>query len=100
MDIYDEQIARLRNKSKYAILDEWVQAKGMFKMVGDGRHQEGCITLIKLGKYYAYTHGVVNDKLTEAIRNDDRLPKYGTDITHDHLPVFAEWHRIIDLLTA
>jgi len=41
--------------------------------------------------YHAYT-----DDLTERIRADERIPDDPDRITVAHLPVFAEWQRILD----
>jgi len=50
----------------------------------------GCLTMIKGGRYPAYT-----EKLTAEIRADDRIPETGM-VTVESLPIFAEWQRRID----
>lgn len=51
----------------------------------------GCLTQIRSGKLPAAT-----PELTVAILADDRIPKDISDVTLDHLPVFAEWQRRAD----
>lgn len=52
----------------------------------------GCLSMICGNDYHAWT-----DELTEEIRGDDRIPKTGSDVRVEHLPVFAEWQRRLDL---
>ncbi len=53
----------------------------------------GCLTMIRGDDMIAWT-----DELTVAIRNDERIPEYSDEITVDHLPVFAQWQRRLDLV--
>jgi len=50
--------------------------------------------MIRGGEYCAWTA-----ELTALIRADNRLPGCGdfSEITVDHLPIFAGWQRRIDL---
>lgn len=53
----------------------------------------GCLTQVKCHYKDAETK-----ELTTAIRADERLPNDGDDITHEMLPVFAEWQRRMDVM--
>ncbi len=58
----------------------------------DGQ-QCGCLTQIAAGgRYVAWT-----DALTEAIRADRRIPVAPHLINPEHLPVFADWQRRIEI---
>jgi hypothetical protein len=52
----------------------------------------GCLTEVRRGNWSAETA-----ELTNAIRADIRLPRSGATITVEHLPVFAEWQRRLDV---
>ncbi len=52
----------------------------------------GCITQVRAGERSAYT-----EKLQDEIRKDARIPISGESIELEHLPVFAEWQRKIDV---
>ena len=53
----------------------------------------GCLTMIRGGggRWIAAT-----PELDLAIRQDERIPMDGAEITPDHLPIFAGWQRRID----
>ena len=57
----------------------------------------GCLTMIRL---YRNTQdpnvSAFGPEITQAIRDDERLPDRPADITVEHLPVFAEWQRRLD----
>ncbi len=71
----------------------------------DGR-KCGCLTTIRNAGKVPYIDGggsphkmpalAWTDDLTERIQADERLPKLPTEITVQHLPIFAEWQRRID----
>ena len=52
----------------------------------------GCLTMIR------DSPGIVaeTEELTNAIRQDERIPTSWHDITVEHLPTFAEWQRRLD----
>ena len=105
---YDEQIKYLtENPDK--IREHWENAEGIFKIVskngkffGGAGHLAGCLTMIR-GKsclfHKAYVNGKPDEKLTEQIREDERIPENVDDITVENLYIFKEWHEKIDLLS-
>jgi hypothetical protein len=101
-DIYDQQIKEL-TKRPDLIENHWVDAKGLFKIIGqepdnDNTLGSGCLTMIRNNtRCGAYIKGVRDEELTEQIRKDKRIPKH-SQIKIKDLPVFAEWQRKIDLL--
>lgn len=98
MDKYDKQIARL-TKQPEIILSEWTRGQDLFKVVGDITDlYSGCLTMIRGSNFHrkAYVKGIIDEKLTEEIRADERLPKSGRNVRLTHLPIFAEWQRRID----
>lgn len=99
MDKYDEQIAYLTEHPE-KIYDSWGSCDGLFEYASTDRSVRrrpdgkvcGCLTMIRMiDHYHAYT-----DDLTERIRADERIPDDPDRITVAHLPVFAEWQRILD----
>ncbi len=90
MDKYDEQIARITSAPD-SLKSEWFSGEDLFQMAGDGR-QTGCLTMIRKEKRWTSE----TPELTEAIRNDNRIPADADDITLADLPVFAEWQRRLD----
>lgn len=58
----------------------------------------GCVVEIRNGKLLRNGHPAYawTDDLTQRIKADDRLPRVSEDIEPEHLPIFAEWQRIID----
>jgi hypothetical protein len=100
-DKYDQQIDKLLNAPnvKRAIQNDWEHAIGLFqfatptgKVEYDDALASGCLTMIRRST----TNIAYTQKLTEAIRADERLPKNWGDIEPHHLPVFAEWQRRLD----
>lgn len=102
LDKYDEAVEYLTQYPEI-ILGTWKhphERKGgcLFKWVTPSGHAEedkdgnlcGCPAMIR-GGYVAITK-----ELTNAIRNDTRLPNCGSKVTVEHLPIFAEWQRRID----
>lgn len=87
-----------------SIRRHWEGARPLFAFVGPWSHEySGCLTLIRDNPNMckAVIKGVIDEKLTEEIASDDRIPTSVADITVEHLPVFAEWqNRIIDLQNA
>lgn len=102
---YDVQIASL-TKNPALIERQWSEAEGLFKCIGGMAHPEaGCLTMIRNsqdGKHWlgrmAVINGVVDDKLTQEIREDERIPTKCADIKVEHLPIFKEWQERIDKL--
>ena len=123
MDVYDKSIERLmefaeneyyEGNFKAAVSEAWevpelnVHHGGLlFRAVSpsggtldkrpDG-NDCGCLVEVRNGALlcngrpaYAWT-----DDLTLRIKADERLPKVAEDIEPEHLPIFAEWQRIID----
>ena len=105
-DKYDEAIAYLTEHPEeiyrawhtcgthpHGCLFEFCSPDGSNNKRADGE-KCGCLTMVRgLSKIggVAWT-----DALTEEIRTDERLPKSGSEITVEHLPVFAEWQRRLD----
>lgn len=58
----------------------------------DGKYC-GCLTQIRIGAGEGWT-----DELTTEIRADERIPKNSGDITREHIPVFQEWQRKLDVV--
>lgn len=52
----------------------------------------GCPLMVRGGMYDAET-----PELTEAIRNDERIPKDTSDLRIETLPALAEWQRKLDI---
>lgn len=100
---YDAQINRL-TKEPRLIPHEWGIGRGLFNFASDSNaatHTDcGCITMIRTGKYRAYTNGRPDEALTAEIAADVRIPKDAADITPEHLPVFKEWQERLDVLRA
>lgn len=108
MDKYDIAIEELK-KNPAEIVNAWDFPKThpagcLFKKIGEGWDMElrarcGCLTQIKANiDYYAINHDKVDEEITKQIMADERIPASVSDITIDHLPVFAEWQRKIDKL--
>lgn len=100
MDKYDKQIARLKNDPNN-IYDEWREGEGLFKIIGDlnQAHNCGCLIQIRRDTFFkARVNNRVNYKLTDAIRNDKRIPCDPHNINKNNLRVFAYWQRKIDKL--
>lgn len=53
----------------------------------------GCITMIRGSNFYV----AATPELTAEIRSDERIPKNADLIRVEHLPVFAEWQRKLDI---
>lgn len=110
-DIYDEEIERL-TKDPDEIGRSWGHVDPLFKYADGGGPDDpllydektgrssGCLTMIRsnLQDNGAFIKGRLDLALTAEIAADERLPKCSTDITLEHLPVFAEWQRRIDAL--
>jgi hypothetical protein len=109
-DIYDNEIQLLTNEP-ILIYDSWGFGDPLFRFIGSrgDTHQlddntyndihAGCLTQIRKNKYKgAFINGKYEEELTNEIRNDERIPTEGASITVEHLPVFAEWQRRIDIL--
>jgi len=103
MDKYDKAIAYLEgcNGSFESEVDRaWSTpfdhpAGCLFSIVAKdyyGKHDTGCLTMIRRTEDFR----AETDELTEAIRTDERIPTSAMDITHESLPVFAEWQRRLD----
>lgn len=103
MDKYDEAVEYLRENPEL-IYDRWnypMREHGvLFGYVSPKRDEMypdpgskicGCLTQVK-----AHVHDAYTATLTEAIRQDARIPEDAADLTEDHLEVFAEWQRRID----
>lgn len=100
-DAYDKMVEWLRERPE-KISNQWLnpftsEAGALFSFCTTTRNDVigngvccGCLTQVRNGQH------AETQRLTEAIRSDDRLPMHGTKITVDHLPVFAEWQRLID----
>jgi hypothetical protein len=68
-----------------------VTPSGMYECRTDDKTC-GCLTMIRFcNSYVAHT-----DRLTRFIRDDNRIPQGGSEVTVDHLPIFAGWQRRID----
>ena len=96
MDKYDRAIKHL-TENPDEIFKAWGSpemhvAGCLFQFCGDSRHDDiGCLTMVRGGAFAA------TEELTKAIRADDRIPEDETLIGVEHLPVFAEWQRRLDL---
>ena len=62
----------------------------LFENCGEGA--TGCLTQISVD----YGLVAATPEMTKAIREDDRIPRHGSWIAVEDLPVFAEWRRRID----
>lgn len=108
MDIYDKEVERITDKCKWLskksqneiLQEEWNQWTLLFgpcgrsKLIIKNNHfiaEVGCLTMVKSG-----THDAQTKELTEKIRSDDRIPKKPSQLTVEHLPVFAEYRRYIN----
>lgn len=98
MNKYDEQIVKL-TANPGQIASEWSFAIGLFKMVGN-KGAAGCLTMIRTDPegWKALINNKIDEKLTQEIANDERIPKDSSDITIESLPVFKEWQEKIDAL--
>jgi len=109
MDKYDKAVQYLTEHPE-AIYDAWDTATAstslqqypiascLFRAITpDGESYQpgnsccGCLTQVKYEDYRAFS-----GKLTQEIRADDRIPE-PEDITLEHLPIFAEWQRRVDV---
>lgn len=98
LDKYDRAIAHL-TKHPDQISSTWVspdeyEAGCLFEFLSpDYRSGKdwGCPTLVKHGGFIALT-----DEITEAIRNDPRIPGDHSKITIESLEAFAEYQRMAD----
>lgn len=104
---YNDQVEHLKQHPE-DILPHWNSARGIFKIVGARMHEDGrtidanlsgggCLTMIKIGAN-AVIDGIINEVLTEKIREDDRIPSSPSRITTDHLEVFKEYQEYADSL--
>jgi hypothetical protein len=105
-DAYDEAVAYLK-EHRDEIFGAWRDgfvteelnphhAHILFRPCGHRRWNAdgqlcGCLTQVKNGMGVAAT-----PELTEAIRLDQKVPEYGTQIRAHHLEAFADWQRRID----
>lgn len=102
---YDAQIARL-NEQPEKIEREWFDGIGLFRVMGRDRDATnivndgptcGCLTQIRFSKdKAAFVNGSPDKDLTQAIREDKRLPIHVSNITPAHLTVFKEWQQFMD----
>lgn len=104
-DKYDEAVEYLTEHPE-EILQAWYLPSGapepdhighcLFGIVAThesiGSHC-GCLTQIAACGHYPEAE---TPELTKAIRADMRIPKKGSLVTVEDLPVFAEWQRRID----
>lgn len=101
MNNYDEQVKRLTERPD-RIHGEWSSNKGMFKFIepkGSATTKlGGCLTLIRQGTHFAMPFGEVDKEFTDMIKEDQRLPRLGSEITPAHFPYFIEWLNILDPL--
>lgn len=88
-DKYDRAVEYLTQYPEN-ISGAWGAGITLFQYCGDGQYF-GCLTEVKSLCFPAET-----EKLTKAIRLDNRIPKKGCDIKPEHLHVFAEWQRRLD----
>ena len=102
-DKYDVAVEYLR-KHPERILNAWgahqiFEGGCLFQHAtpsgGRNTNRCGCPTTIRHPQLRKEVSG--RPGLTEEIRNDDRLPSQSVDITVEHLPVFAEWQRRLDV---
>lgn len=105
---YESQIKKL-TEDPSLIYDEWMGAKGIFKLMGSWlEFYVGCPTMIRTNdenkecgfQYYAFIGGFPHHEFTEQLSKDTRLPKDSLDITVEHLPIFAEWQEKYDELVS
>lgn len=100
-DIYDKAVKFLTEHPE-EIYDAWARVEDhvagcLFGAVDKDplnykpRGACGCLTQVKSGRIRA-----CNSELTNRIRSDDRIPNTGEHITVKHLPIFAEWQRVLD----
>lgn len=103
MDKYDAQISELTKDDKNfkALLrSHWITGYGIFEFVNkDGRCLPncGCLTMIRIGRGFAFDKDdKIDEAMTKAIMDDDRIPSSHELITQESLFVFAEWQRRLD----
>jgi len=94
MDQYDQHIAHLLTLTPAQVEDEWNNWRGIFKSTGNGPSYCGCLTTVRRNEGWGSNAETLS--LTQRIRADERIPLRPCDITPEHYPIFAEWHRIID----
>ncbi len=106
MDRYDRDAAYLTDNPE-KIKEAWqfpTSKKGGSLFVKAARNIDqltigdswcGCLTQIRIGGPIGYVAETL--ELTEAIHADTRLPDDVDAITIEHLPVFAEWQRRLDM---
>lgn len=99
MDKYDEAIEYLTTNPE-EIENKWHNPSTMHGCLfqfatptGHAKGASGCLTLIRRDHDLRV---LGRPDLTEAIRNDTRIPILSGDIRVEHLPVFAEWQRRLD----
>lgn len=98
-DVYDAEVERLmanpgdipRSWRHFEPLFEFCIPRGV-PSSHNGKCY-GCLTMVRGGSGVAWT-----DELTAAIVADERLPRCDEDIRPEHLTVFAEWQRKLDVL--
>lgn len=96
-DIYEEEIRNLTDNPE-GIFRRWCNGTGLFKKIGNQSYG-GCLTQIRAyDTMGAYINGKWNQELTDRIKADERIPKDPEQIELKHLPVFAEWQRLVDKL--
>lgn len=100
-DVYDREIAFL-TEHPHQIAIHWINQSPLFQMACHpelmlGQHRFGCLSMIRddddmeVNPYVAQTK-----ELTREIKEDYRIPPSSSDITVEHLPIFAEWQRRLD----
>jgi hypothetical protein len=102
-DKYDEAIAYL-TANPWAIRNAWLNGYGdglypgscLFAAAGPRGPSTACscLTIIR-GNSDAIA---ATWQLSHTIRHDERLPKDSSEITVEHLPIFAEYQRRIDAM--
>lgn len=112
MSIYDEEIKTLTKDFEsgefYAFVNAWSRCTPLFSFCTKSRKYQyipekgiegGCLTMIRSGLAEGVINpdGSVNEKLTEEIKKDKRIPKDPYLITPKDLPVFKEWQERLDV---
>ena len=97
--MYDAQIALLTNYPSL-IKKHWVQAIGLFRMVGHEakRYNDdcGCPSMIRGGRWFAMDRDGIDTELTERIKKDKRIPGSSKGINVKNLIAFKEIQELAD----
>ncbi len=108
LDVYNLHIQKIKKEIKkgrdfsVVINEEWNLGISLFKFI---KYSGGCLTMIKASHavsdststfYIRHKDGIINEKLTTELLEDENIPSKPIYIKPEHLEHFAKWQRRLD----